>query len=658
MTIPLVGSVLVRCRGATLEVARVSEARPRRLRLERFVAAWPRTEPWALTDDWAILERRAADLSDAGGWLRTAIADVASCATEQLWQHRTPPQDETNLRFAESVAAFAIALGLADTAHGRDTARLAALSHPGFVLLDGAVRTRRRSERAQIEQERAIAALAAADSEALAELQGHLNRFGVLPTAPAGPSLIARLEGVARGGAIPDSSWRALLGGRLRSDAAVAEGAAFLLAKLGAWDGHDDLAALASGLLAPPITIDPACPAAFVPTLDACDLPLVAIDGDNPHEIDDAVFAELDGDDVRWWIAIAAPGCWIAPNSPADLDARKRGASLYHPRYHAAMLDSAAVQQRGSLLPGARREALVLRLRLDKDGNCTTESLDLCWVRVAATWNYDRANAALAEGSAPAWLEACWQAAQRSESARMRQGAYLLYRADTDVIGLPGQDAAVRTAHQLAPARRVVSEAMVRAGMAVAAWLEQRGVAAPFRVNAALRTPELAPDVYSDPADVALVLRAMGPARLQPRAGHHDILGASAYLQIGSPLRRYGDLIAQHQVIASLQGRTPPFDSGAVVDAVAASEGRRRALKALERRGRRYFQLIVIARMGLGSILRAQIIDADSDRPRAVVPALGLDIELPSYSGATGDWIEVVVEGVEPIEGKLELRLR
>ena len=498
----------------------------------------------------------------------------------------------------------------------------------------------------------------------LAAIVAHFRTLGVAPAKRPSAALVAALEALAVGGPLAAPSWAPLLGGRLRTDSAARTGASHLLAHLGIWDGHDDVELLQSGLGAAPPPIANAATMvvaalAALTLVDATDLPLHSIDARDPHEIDDAIWAEQDGDDILLTIAVAMPARWIAPGSEADLFARARGTTLYHPRVFAPMIDDEAVRARGSLVAGSRREALLLQTRIDAGGQARLLDIVPAWVCVRKAWTYDEADAALAGPDTPRWLDLAWQATQRSESARISRGAWLLYRADVELRAPPFAEPELRPAPQSSPARRVVSEAMVLAGMVAARWFELRNVPAPFRVQGHGRKPPLSPGLYSEPADVQQVLSCLGPARVEPRGGAHAGLAASGYVQVGSPLRRYGDLLAQHQILASLAGIPLPFDGVGVTRALSQSTAARRDQRKMERRGRRYFTLLLLAAREPGLRLRCQVVDAGEGRnpPRAVSPDYGIDIELPGYGGPVGQWIDVTVEAVDPVAGRLKVRI-
>ncbi len=428
-----------------------------------------------------------------------------------------------------------------------------------------------------------------------------------------------------------------------------------LLVQLRHFDGHDPLSLLRSPLLLPPPPHDAGVEVAGLQALtlaDATDVPLHSIDAQDPHEIDDALFAEPDGDATLLTVAIALPGRWMPVGCPADQAACARGAALYHPRHHAPLLDPVAIAERGSLRAGERREALLFRLRVEGDGGLAVLAVGPAWVRVRANLSFQDANAALA-GEAPGWLREAFAATQRSERNRIARGAYLLYRDDVDLrapsFGVPW----LEPAPQVAPGRRVVSEAMVLAGVAAARLCAERRLAVPFRHQALGRRPSLPPGLYHEPADVHGALRCMGSggADTAPRA--HVQLGVDGYVQIGSPLRRYGDLLAQQQLLAVLAGKAPPRNAAGVTEAIARSAERRQKLRAAERQGRRTFGLLRLCHEPAGQTQRAQIIEAKGSSCRALMPDWAQEVELPPRCGSVGAWLRVRVGEIDVASGRV-----
>jgi hypothetical protein len=89
--------------------------------------------------------------------------------------------------------------------------------------------------------------------------------------------------------------------------------------------------------------------------LDLTGLPAYAIDDEGNLDPDDAL--SLDGD--RLWVHIADVAALVRPGSPADLEARARGATLYLPETTVPMLPAAAVPRMGLGLSGRFAGAVV-----------------------------------------------------------------------------------------------------------------------------------------------------------------------------------------------------------------------------------------------------------------------------------------------------------
>ena len=137
-----------------------------------------------------------------------------------------------------------------------------------------------------------------------------------------------------------------------------------------------------------------------LPDLDRTDLPLVTIDPEGAMDLDQALHLARDGSGYVLTFAIADLGAFITPGDAVDLEARRRGQTLYgadsaiplHPR----VLSHGAA----SLLPDQVRPALLWIIRLDADGSRTDVEVVRALVRSTARMTYLEAQAAIDDGSA------------------------------------------------------------------------------------------------------------------------------------------------------------------------------------------------------------------------------------------------------------------
>ncbi|HLT43160.1 MAG TPA: RNB domain-containing ribonuclease, partial [Luteimonas sp.] len=66
-----------------------------------------------------------------------------------------------------------------------------------------------------------------------------------------------------------------------------------------------------------------------LPALDRTDLPLVTVDPPGAMDLDQALHVERDGDGYLVHYAIADVGAFVRPGDPVDLEANRRGQTLY-----------------------------------------------------------------------------------------------------------------------------------------------------------------------------------------------------------------------------------------------------------------------------------------------------------------------------------------
>lgn len=293
----------------------------------------------------------------------------------------------------------------------------------------------------------------------------------------------------------------------------------------------------------------------------AVDLPLAnvaafSLDEVGTTEIDDAFsVARADSGGVRIGIHIAAPALGIAPNSPLDAIARERLSTAYMPGRKYTMLPDDVVGA-FSLDHGGAQPAVSLYFDVGPDGLPLGTHSRVERVQIAANLRhakYDVLNTAFENGERVGLeheddLRTLWQVALALEKKRGRPstGAALLdftfFVEDDRVRIVPRKRGS--------PLDKLVSELMILVNTSWGQLLAERDVAAIYRVQ------------------------STGKVRLSVHAEAHEGLGVGCYAWMSSPLRRYVDLVNQWQLVASLQGRRPPF--------TRTSEGLLSALRAFE----------------------------------------------------------------------------
>jgi exoribonuclease-2 len=287
--------------------------------------------------------------------------------------------------------------------------------------------------------------------------------------------------------------------------------------------------------------------------LPEADVRAFSIDDAHTTEIDDAFSVQpLAGDEnaggMRVGIHIAAPGLGLAPDSDLGRIARGRLSTVYMPGRKITMLPEDVVE-RFTLAEGHTVPALSLYLDVAADLRILAKETRLERVPVVANlrhhdieplFNDETLAAGLAEFPFHDELKRLWELATVLEAGRGASGQQnrkdYTFVVDWSQATPQGSGRiAIDERPRGSPLDTLVAELMIVANSTWGTLLRDARVAAIYRAQVAFKT------------------------RMTTVAAPHEGLGVDCYAWSSSPLRRHVDLINQWQLIAHLQGETPPY---------------------------------------------------------------------------------------------------
>jgi exoribonuclease R len=137
-----------------------------------------------------------------------------------------------------------------------------------------------------------------------------------------------------------------------------------------------------------------------LPDLDRTDIPFVTIDPDGARDLDQALHLERSGDGYLVRYAIADVAAFVTPGDPVDVEANRRGETLYGPDSKVPLHPKVISEDAGSLLPDQVRPALLWTLTLDHAGEGTEVTVERARVRSRAQLDYDAVQKSIDDGSA------------------------------------------------------------------------------------------------------------------------------------------------------------------------------------------------------------------------------------------------------------------
>jgi len=142
-----------------------------------------------------------------------------------------------------------------------------------------------------------------------------------------------------------------------------------------------------------------------LPDLDRTDIPLVTIDPDGSRDLDQAMHIERDGDAYRVHYAIADVAAFVQPGDPVDLEANRRGETIYGADSRIPLHPPVLSEGAASLLPDEDRPALLWTIKVDSGGEGVDATVERALVRSRAQLDYAGVQREIDAGTADPMFE-------------------------------------------------------------------------------------------------------------------------------------------------------------------------------------------------------------------------------------------------------------
>jgi exoribonuclease R len=141
-----------------------------------------------------------------------------------------------------------------------------------------------------------------------------------------------------------------------------------------------------------------------LPALDRTDIPLITIDPPESMDLDQAMYVEHSDAGYRVYYAIADVAAFVTAGDPVDLEANRRGETLYGADAKIPLHPKVLSEGATSLLPGQLRPALLWTIELDKTGEIGSIDVRRARVSSRAKLNYAGVQQLIDAGTAdPMW---------------------------------------------------------------------------------------------------------------------------------------------------------------------------------------------------------------------------------------------------------------
>ena len=324
---------------------------------------------------------------------------------------------------------------------------------------------------------------------------------------------------------------------------------------------------------------------------DVTDVPFVTIDPAGSTDLDQAVHIQRRGSGYRVLYAIADVAAFVRPGGAIDLEAHRRGVTLYSPDLRTSLHPPVLSEGAASLLPDVDRPAVLWRIDLDSSGHPVEVDVERALVRSVAKLAYGEVQKAIDDGTSDDALVCLNEVGLLRQALEVERGGIDVRLPDQEIVDNgPGYRLVMRAPHPVESWNAQISlltgicaaRMMLDAGVGIvrtmsppaledydrlrrtAAGLE---IAWPHDITYAELVRDLDPRVPTHAAFLNLVtvlLRSAGYTQVLAPVGEDepDVLRhaavASAYAHVTAPLRRLVDRYGSECCLAIAAGEPVP----------------------------------------------------------------------------------------------------
>lgn len=451
---------------------------------------------------------------------------------------------------------------------------------------------------------------------------------------------------------------------------------------------HDPHGALSAGLAAirdqyqvpegfpPEVTAAAGAAAQRLPDAhaDRTDLPFVTLDPAGSTDLDQAFWIEAAGSELVLRYAIADVAWFVDDGDPVDLEAWKRGETLYLPDGKAGLYPPVLSERVASLLPDGPRPAVIFTVRLGPDGEARLDGVERALIRSRAKLAYDSVRDA---ELSPSFAEF----ARRVNAAEAARGAARVDPPEQEVEAL-GDGRYGLAFRPLLPSERRNAALSLAANLAIAAALQEAGTGL-FRVMAGpdaraiarLRSTAAGLGIgWAQGEDLKVLER-----RLDQKTPHHAAFMlalrragngagyapwlpgvtpwheaiAATYAHATAPLRRLADRYVIRAAIAVANGQVVPEVVEAAFQRLPGVMAKSGALSGQIERAVIDLAETVMLHDRAGETFAACVTDADGDSARVQLIDLPVVARARIAGAAPGRRVSLRLESVDPAKRRL-----
>ena len=394
----------------------------------------------------------------------------------------------------------------------------------------------------------------------------------------------------------------------------------------------------------------------ITPQPQDCDLTFLhplTIDSEFTRDIDDGLSVQRMGNDLQVGIHITDVATYLNGFVEIFREAMGRATSIYLPDQRIPMIPPALSEGACSLIVGEKRRALSFLVRFDGEGKVLEYRIVPSIIQVERRLSYDQVDQLLEEMDEE--LTLLKRISERLARRRTEMGAFFIPRPERVIRVNRDKEIILYKRDRESPSQKMVSEFMILANSLAALFLKEKEVPAIYRGQMEPRE-KVPPMEKFDALQAYRLRRIMNRVEVSTRPSRHAGLGAEAYLTLTSPIRRFYDLLVEHQILGALRGTG--VMSQEELEGIITQVGPILSRVGLVEELTEQYWIMRFLEKKIGSTTTAVILDRFPNRYHIHLEEYLLEVDMPAGPGrefVPGDQVLVRIEKSNARQGILKI---
>ncbi|NQS71829.1 MAG: RNB domain-containing ribonuclease [Desulfobulbaceae bacterium] len=382
-------------------------------------------------------------------------------------------------------------------------------------------------------------------------------------------------------------------------------------------------------------------------------LKTITIDSAGTRDYDDALHVAMVDGQLQVGIHITDVSWHVSPQGPLFLEAQERATSLYFPEGHVPMLPEKISLDLCSLIRGHIRPAFSFLLTINEAAEILQTRIVPSVISVQRQLSYQEAEARMDRDPE---LKLLNRLRLRLRQNRVDRGALLLSLPDVHFNLSDRKNIGVELLPVDTPARNLVAELMIQANAMAADYFAVRELPGLFRSQPPPRR-RIIEGAQNSCADIARQRQFLSRGEMTVHPKPHSGLGLNSYTTITSPIRRFLDLVMQHQLAHVLAGKGMLFTADQCKTMAGILQQKLARAAAINQQRHRYWILRYLEPQE-GERVKAMVVSSNPKRVSLLLSDCLYDVDLPpnpAFPVEAGDTVRIRLARIRPLENTLSV---